>query len=93
MMLEVQYEEAVAHIERQARQIVAYCGLERDDACLAFCKTQHPIPTASATQVRQPVYRTSVWYPGLRVYRQPQPGDWDSALAEITRDRRGLSVG
>ena len=65
VMLEVEYEEVVADTERQARQIVAHCGLEWDDACLAFHKTQRPIRTASATQVRQPIYRTSVgrWKP------------------------------
>ena len=65
VMLEVQYEEVVADVERQARQIVAYCGLEWDDACLAFYRTQRPIRTSSAAQVRQPIYRTSVgrWKP------------------------------
>jgi tetratricopeptide (TPR) repeat protein len=65
VMIEVQYEEVVADVERQARQIVAYCGLEWDNACLAFHKTQRPIRTASVTQVRQPIYRTSVgrWKP------------------------------
>ena len=65
VMLDVQYEEVVADVERQARQIVAYCGLEWDDACLVFHKTQRPIRTASVTQVRQPIYRTSVgrWRP------------------------------
>ena len=65
VMLEVRYEEVVADVERQARQIVAHCGLEWDDACLAFYKTQRPIWTASVTQVRQPIYRASVgrWKP------------------------------
>ncbi len=65
VMLDVRYEEVVADVEGQARQIVAYCGLEWDDACLDFYKTQRPIRTASATQVRQPIYRTSVgrWKP------------------------------
>jgi hypothetical protein len=59
-MLEVQYEDVVADLEGQARRIVAYCGLEWDDACLSFHTTERPARTASATQVRQPIYRSSV---------------------------------
>ena len=35
--------------------------------------------------------RDSPWYPGLRIYRQPRPGDWDPALAEVVDDLRGLA--
>jgi hypothetical protein len=59
-MLEVQYEDVVENIETQARRILAYCGLPWDDACLAFHKTERPVRTASAAQVRQPLYRSSV---------------------------------
>jgi tetratricopeptide (TPR) repeat protein len=34
--------------------------------------------------------RDSPWYPGLRIYRQPRPGDWESVLAEVGRDLRAL---
>lgn len=63
--LEVQYEDIVADQEAQARRIVGYCGLEWDDACLDFHKHKRAVRTASATQVRQPIYRTSVqrWKP------------------------------
>jgi hypothetical protein len=65
IMLEVQYEDVVADLEGQARRLIAYCGLEWDGACLAFHKTERPVRTASAAQVRQPIYGTSIarWRP------------------------------
>ena len=59
-MLEVQYEELVGDNETQARRLIDYCGLEWDDACLDFHKTDRSIRTASVIQVRQPIYRTSM---------------------------------
>jgi len=59
-MLEVRYEDVVVDFEQQARRIVAYCGLEWDDACLTFYKTQRGVETASAAQVRKPIYRSSI---------------------------------
>jgi tetratricopeptide (TPR) repeat protein len=65
VMLEVQYEAVVADIEREARRIIAHCGLEWDDACLSFYKTRRIIRTASAAQARRPIYNSSVgrWQP------------------------------
>ncbi len=60
VMLEVRYEQLVADFEGQARRIVAHCGLAWDEACLAFYKTQRPVKSASAPQVYQPLYNTSV---------------------------------
>jgi tetratricopeptide (TPR) repeat protein len=60
VMLEVQYEDLVADTERQARRIVRHCGLEWDDACLDFRAAQRPVWTASAAQVRRPIYHSSV---------------------------------
>ena len=58
--LDVDYETLVADFETQARRIVAYCGLPWDDRCLSFHTTDRPVKTASAIQVRQPLYATSV---------------------------------
>jgi tetratricopeptide (TPR) repeat protein len=59
-IMEVDYEETVADLEGVARRLVAWCGLEWEPACLEFHRTKRPVRTASAVQVRQPVYRTSV---------------------------------
>ena len=59
-MLEVQYEELIADFEPQARRILAYCGLDWDPRCLAFHRTERPVRTSSAVQVREPLYRSSI---------------------------------
>jgi tetratricopeptide (TPR) repeat protein len=65
VMLDVQYEAVVADIEREARRIIAHCGLDWDASCLAFYRTKRVIHTASAAQVRLPIYNSSVgrWHP------------------------------
>jgi tetratricopeptide (TPR) repeat protein len=66
-MLEVEYEELVADFAVQARRIVAHCGLDWHEGCLDFHRTVRPVLTASAVQVRQPIYRTATEY--WRPYR------------------------
>jgi tetratricopeptide (TPR) repeat protein len=58
-MLEVRYEDNVADVEGQAKKIIDYLGLEWNDNCLNFYNTDRPVKTASATQVRKPIYTTS----------------------------------
>lgn len=57
---DVQYENIVADQEGEARKLLDYCELDWNDACLDFHKTERQIRTASVTQVRQPIYTTSV---------------------------------
>ena len=59
-MLEVDYERLVDDLPGEARRILAYCGLEWNDSCLEFYKTQRPVRTASFAQVRRPIYRSSI---------------------------------
>ena len=58
--LEVRYEDVVADLEREARQMVAFCGLDWDARCLSFHENPTAIATPSAIQVRQPLYASSV---------------------------------
>ena len=59
-LLEVDYEETVADLESVARRLVDWCGLKWEPKCLEFHQTKRPVSTASAVQVRQPIFRTSV---------------------------------
>jgi len=59
-ILEVKYEDVVADLEGQARRLVAHCGLEWAPRCVDFHQTSRPVRTASAVQVRQPIYNESV---------------------------------
>jgi len=59
-ILEAPYEALVEDIETWARRLVAHCGLEWDDACLRFYESGRPVLTASAAQVRRPIYGSSV---------------------------------
>ena len=59
-LIDVDYEVLVADPEPQARRLIAACGLEWNDACLAPHHNTRTIKTASLWQARQPVYKTSV---------------------------------
>jgi tetratricopeptide (TPR) repeat protein len=59
-MLEVSYEDVVNDLEGQARRLIDYCSLPWDDRCLHFHKSTRTVRTASAVQVRQPLFRSSL---------------------------------
>ena len=59
-LLEVDYEETVADLEGVARRLIAWCSLEWEPGCLEFHRDRRVVSTASAVQVRRPVYATSV---------------------------------
>src|SRR5262249_27656461 len=52
---EVRYEELVHNQEAVTRKLLAYCGLDWDERCLAFFQTRRVVRTASSVQVRRPV--------------------------------------
>ena len=64
-ILTVQHEDVLDNLEGQVKRILAFCGLEFEEACLAFHKTERIIKTPSSEQVRQPIYKTGMgqWKP------------------------------
>lgn len=58
--LDVRYEDVVADIEGQSQRILSFCGLPWDASVLSFHESSRSIRTASALQVRQPLYASSV---------------------------------
>ena len=58
-MLEIRYEDVIADLEGSARRMVDYCGLDWDPGCIRFHEARRPVRTASASQVRRPIYRSS----------------------------------
>jgi hypothetical protein len=50
----------VTDLETQVRQIIDFLGLPWEDGILRFHENDTPVTTASAVQVRQPIYASSV---------------------------------
>ena len=59
-MIEVSYEALVADMERQSRRLVEFLDLRWEPECLEFHRTERPVLTASAWQVRQPLNARSI---------------------------------
>lgn len=57
---ELSYERLIAEQAAQTRRLLEFCGLEWDANCLAFELNTAPTTTASASQVRRPIYGSSV---------------------------------
>jgi hypothetical protein len=54
------YESVIEDTETQIRQLLSYCGLPFESACLRFYENDRPVRTPSSQQVRRPIYREGV---------------------------------
>ena len=104
-VLEISYEALVADMEAESRRLIAFLGLDWDPACLEFHQTERTVTTASALQVRQPIYTSSIgkWRryeahlgPMLRILGESgaSPSGHGSAItpeAEVLRDAAAAS--
>jgi len=59
-MFRVSYEELIDNQESVSKQMINFCKLDWEEDCLNFHSTKREVNTASAVQVRKPIYKTSV---------------------------------
>jgi tetratricopeptide (TPR) repeat protein len=57
---DVQYETLVSGIEEESRQLLDACDLDWEPRCLRFYENTQASTTASASQVREPAYTSSI---------------------------------
>lgn len=76
---ETVYEELVADRDARSRELIEFCGLPWDDACLAPERNERQVKTASVWQARQPVYKTQT-----ERWRRYEP--WLGELRELIEE-------
>lgn len=59
-IVHVRYEAVVRDFGAEARRLVAGCGLDWSPKCLDFRSGARPSSTASAVQIRRPLYASSI---------------------------------
>ncbi len=60
VLLEINYEDIVRDQSAASRRLIGFVGLPWDDEVLRFHQSPAPSATASAVQVRRPIYSSSV---------------------------------
>ena len=56
----IKYEEVIKKPEMEIKKIIEACDLKWDKKCLEFYNNKRPIKTASDTQARNKIYKTSI---------------------------------
>lgn len=78
---DISYESLTQNPETEIRNLLEACGLDWQESCLQFHRSESVVTTASAVQVRQPMYTSSV-----RLWER-----YGEALAPMLRElERGL---
>lgn len=54
------YEDMVENSEQEITNLLAFCDLPMEAACLSFHKNKRAVRTASVAQVRQPIYKDAI---------------------------------
>ena len=81
------HERLVNNPEGEVRALLAFCGLDFEEACLRFYENKRAVRTASSEQVRQPLSRSGFdqwkpfdsWLGPLKEALGPALDHWDDA--------------
>ncbi len=60
LLYDIQYEDVVENLEIEAKKLVDFIGVDWKEDCLSFHEKKGAVKTASAAQVRKPIYKSSV---------------------------------
>lgn len=78
-LLEIAYENIVHDLPGEARRLLAFLDLPWNDSVLRFHASPTPSATASAVQIRRPIYTSSI-------------GKWRNVAAELAPLRAALET-
>ena len=57
---DLNYEDLINNPESKIREMITFCGLDWQDACLEYYKNKKSIKTVSFSQARKPIYKDSL---------------------------------
>lgn len=57
---EIHYENLIHKPEEETRKLIDFCGLNWEGSCLNFYNSKRRVKTLSISQVRQPIYKSSL---------------------------------
>ena len=60
VMYDLKYEDMVVDQKNESHALLNFCDLQWQDQCLRFHENNSASTTASAAQVRKPIYNTSI---------------------------------
>ena len=59
-ILDLNYEDLVNLPEKTIENLLKFCDLEWDEACVKFYNTKRSIKTLSVAEARKPIYKSSL---------------------------------
>ena len=59
-ILNIKYEDLILKSEIKIKELINFCNLDWEKACLDFHKNNNPIKTVSFNQANKPIFKSSI---------------------------------